>query len=170
MHKMKNTNSNQVLTTWTHSANISDQARHVKTYHYEPSLKSPILVDLHSTGVWLHSRLQWHLYNMWGRNELKWNVIGHVKCQRTVPTGYIVSKWVLMGKFNAKWVGNLMGMFSTYATSAGYDQNIVSWTTLKIADFKQYTEGVFLARQSSYSSCAHAILKVWQQMNFKLLG
>ena len=74
---------------------------------------------------------------MWGRDELKWNVIGHVKCQRMVPTGYKVLKWVLRGKYNAKWVGNLMGMISTCATTAGYDQNICSWRGLKIADFKQ---------------------------------
>lgn len=164
---MKNTNSNQVLTTWTQSANIPEQAREVKSYHYAQSLKSPILVDLHSAGSWPHSRLQWHLYNMWGRNEHNWNVISHVKGQQTVTTGYIVSKWVLRGKFDAKWNGNLMGMLPTCATSAMDDQSICSWTTLKIGDFKQCTGGAYLTMQSSSPSCVHAILKVWQQMNFK---
>ena len=107
---------------------------------------------------------------MWGRDELEWNVKSDVKCQQTDTTSYKVSKWVLRGKFDAKWDGNLMGMLPTCATSAVNGQSICSCTTLKIDDFKQSTERVCLTMQSSSPSCIHAILKVWQQMNFKLFG
>ena len=107
---------------------------------------------------------------MWGRDELEWNVKSHVKCQQTDTTSYKVSKWILRGKFDAKWDGNLMGMLPTCATLAVNGQSICSCTTLKIGDFKQSTGGVCLTMQSSSPSCVQAILEVWQQMGIKMFG
>ena len=109
MHKMRNTNPNSMLTTWTQSAHIPEHARVVKTCHHEQSLKSAILVDLHNNRFWLHSWVQWYPYTMWRRNELNWNVKSQAKGQQTDTTSCKLSKWLLRGKFEAKWSGNLMG-------------------------------------------------------------